>query len=182
MRARCRRRESPAEATGRALRLTLLALACAVTPACSSGGSRDQADGAAGAASGDDAGPTYAPTYQAVYDEVLAPNCALPFCHGGSGAYLELGTAALGYGSLVGPGAAAQGPMCGPTGLKRVDPGRPDASLLYLKVTTPPCGAKMPLFGFDASLEPRQVDQIRLWIACGALGGDAGCPADAAVE
>ncbi len=134
------------------------------------------ADGGPGAASGDDGAPTYAPTYEAVYDEVLVPNCALPFCHAGSGDYLQLLTADVGYASLV--LAPAQGPMCASTGLKRVDPGHPETSLLYLKITNPPCGVKMPQV-LGATLDPRQIDQIRRWIACGALDGDAGCPGDA---
>jgi hypothetical protein len=149
---------------------------------CSSSPARDEQDGAAGVADANDDAPlTYAPTYEAVYKEVLGPSCALMFCHGGAGAYLQLGTPAMGYASLV--DAPAGGPMCAPTGLKRVDPGHPETSLLYLKVTVPPCGVKMPLlYGYSGTLDPRQIDQIRSWIACGAPDGDAGCLGDAPAD
>jgi hypothetical protein len=121
---------------------------------------------------------TYAPTFDTIWSEILAPTCAAPFCHAGSGAYLHLWSEVIGYQSLV--DAAAQGPMCAPTGLRRVAPFDPDASLLYLKITNPPCGAKMPLgYGYAMTLPARQIEQIRQWIACGAPYGDAGCPAEA---
>jgi hypothetical protein len=122
---------------------------------------------------------TYAPTYHAVYSEILAPVCGTEFCHGGASDYLELWSEDKGYTSLV--GAPAQGPLCAATGLKRVDPGLPDASLVYLKITHPPCGNKMPLsYGCIGLLDPGDSEQIRQWIACGALDGDAGCLGDAA--
>jgi hypothetical protein len=58
----------------------------------------------------------------------------------------------------------------------RVAPFDPDASLLYLKITTPPCGVRMPAgFAFSGMLPAAQIEQIREWIACGAPYGDAGC-------
>jgi hypothetical protein len=111
--------------------------------------------------------PTYHPTYSAIWDEILSPTCALPFCHGGSGDYLQLSSKAIGYSSLV--GAPASGPDCGATGLRRVDPGNPGTSLLYLKVTSPPCGSKMPIeYGAPEYLDSRQVAQIHDWIVAGA--------------
>ncbi len=98
----------------------------------------------------------------------MNPTCALPFCHAGAGDYLQLANKAIGYSSLV--GAAAAGPDCGATGLLRVDPGHPETSLLYLKVTSPPCGSKMPIqYGPPSSLDPDQIRQIHDWIAGGAL-------------
>jgi hypothetical protein len=155
---------------------------------CSSGSSRgsggeavdaaDEPDMSAVATCTDNTAATFAPTYHAVYCEVLAPNCALAFCHGGSGDYLQLGTEGMGYGSLV--DAPAQGPLCGPTGLKRVTPGSPYDSLMFLKVTDPPCGARMPFgYGYVPPLPRDQVNQIGQWIACGALPGSTACPADA---
>ena len=106
-------------------------------------------------------------TYSAVWDEILNPTCALPFCHAGSGDYLQLSSKAVGYASLV--NAPAAGPDCGSTGLLRVDPGHPETSLLYLKITSPPCGSKMPIqYGPPMSLSARQVAQIHDWIAAGA--------------
>ena len=121
---------------------------------------------------------TGAPTYDAVYCEILGPSCAFAFCHGGAGDYLQLGTPEVGYGSLV--NARAEGPSCAPTGLKRVSPGHPYDSLMFQKITDPPCGSRMPLsYGFGGELTRAQVDQIGQWITCGAQPGDAGCAPDA---
>jgi hypothetical protein len=121
---------------------------------------------------------TLAPTYHAIYQEVLGPTCGVEFCHGGTADYLQLWTEAEGYQSLV--AAPAQGPACAPTGLQRVDPGHPETSLVYLKLTSsPPCGSRMPLeYGCAGGLDAREVEQIRGWIACGALEGDSGCTGD----
>jgi hypothetical protein len=124
---------------------------------------------------------SYAPTYDAVWNEVLHFNCATEFCHGGGTAdYLELTSEAVGYSSLV--DAMASGPMCAATGLKRVDPFHPETSLMYLKITTPPCGRRMPIGYTGLPLGQQDIDQIRGWIACGAPEGDAGCAADAGTE
>jgi hypothetical protein len=158
------------------------------TPACTRGGaesgdgSADDAGidsfvnpyGGADSAPGDNVVHTYAPTYSAVWNEILLHDCALEFCHGGSADYLQLSSEAIGFQSLV--GAPAEGPLCSKTGLLRVDPFHPETSLMYLKITTPPCGSKMPLgYGAPVVLDSRELDQIRAWIACGALDGDAGC-------
>ncbi len=147
-------------------------------PACSSGGSnrhaQDSPDGAlAGADDGGDDSADVAeaivrlPTFTDVYQQVLVPNCALPFCHAGTGDYLELADMSIAYSSLV--NAPAQGPGCAETGLKRVDPGHPETSLLYLKITTPPCGDKMPRsYGSAVTLDPLAIDQIKEWITLGA--------------
>jgi hypothetical protein len=159
-----------------ALLLTLLSLlgaaGCTSEPPAP-GNRADDASPSAGDGDGagavTDAGaePTYQPTYSAVWDEILSPRCALPFCHGGSGDYLQLSSKEIGYSSLVGTPAA--GPDCGATGLLRVDPGDPDASLLYLKVTSPPCGSKMPIeYGAPEYLDSRQTTQIHDWIGAGA--------------
>jgi hypothetical protein len=139
----------------------------AAAPAAGTDASADDpsSDDDGGADADDGARP---PTYTAVYEQVLEPNCALPFCHAGSGDYLQLASMAVGYASLV--DAAAQGPDCAKLGLNRVDPGHPETSLLYLKITNPPCGAKMPRFyGEGGSLEPADIQQIEQWITLGAL-------------
>jgi hypothetical protein len=113
-----------------------------------------------------DGAPTYAPTYCAVYGEVLAQTCALEFCHAGQADYLQITGKDEAYTALV--DAQAQGPTCAT--FKRVDPGHPESSLLYLKITSPPCGSKMPLVyaGLSGNLDPRQIDQIGRWIEAGA--------------
>jgi hypothetical protein len=179
----------------------VLAATLGATTACSPGAGETSGDGSAndGFASdstveegadpypGADSPPgidvvyTYAPTYDAVWSEILVPRCANEFCHGGSADFLQLASQAIGYQSLV--NMPAQGPDCVDSGLKRVAPYEPDASLMYLKITSPPCGNKMPFnYGPPVILEPRQIDQVRAWIACGALDGEAGCPGEAGSE
>jgi hypothetical protein len=159
--------------TRRMPRWILLAVALAATPGCSG------TDGPQGSASSDagahPAARTYAPTYDAIWNEIFLDNCLL--CHSTTVDYLTLPSEAAGYRALV--GTRAQGPDCAQTGLLRVEPYHPEKSLLYLKVTTPPCGDKMPLLPGNPSLDPRDVAQIRRWIECGALDGDSGCPEDA---
>jgi hypothetical protein len=150
------------------LGLSLLGSGCS-SGSSAPGGNPDDASPSGVDGEGADAGaiPTYEPTYSAIWDEILSPTCALPFCHGGSGDYLQLSSKAVGYSSLV--GAPASGPDCGATGLRRVDPGNPGTSLFYLKVTSPPCGSKMPIeYGAPEYLDSRQVAQIHDWIVAGA--------------
>jgi hypothetical protein len=110
--------------------------------------------------------PTYAPTFYAVYWEILQPTCGTVFCHG-TGGYYELSTPERGYETIVGVPASSF--ECRGTRLDRVNPGHPEASLLYLKITEPPCGSGMPpAFGGQALLEPRRIEQIRRWILRGA--------------
>jgi hypothetical protein len=110
---------------------------------------------------------TYAPTYEAVWREILLPSCAWEFCHGGSGLSLDLESKALGYETMV--NFPAGGADCKDTGLVHVLPGQPEKSLLYLKITNPPCGKRMPLlYGTTGQLDPREVEQIRSWIERGA--------------
>jgi hypothetical protein len=158
----------------------IAAIAAVLSQGCSSNGpaghtqdpavdasTLDADEGDASGADEVDAAIVRMPTFSSVYQQVLVPNCALPFCHAGTGDYLELADMEIGYASLV--NAPAQGPGCAETGLKRVDPGNPDASLLVLKVTTPPCGAKMPRsYGSSMSLDPAAIQQIRDWITLGA--------------
>lgn len=107
---------------------------------------------------------TYAPTFAAIHQETFIPTCAALFCHSSEEYFFNSVTADRAYETLV--GAATNSPDCGPTGLLRVDPGRPERSLLYLKLTEPPCGRKMPL-GFEWLPAP-EIEQIRVWIERGA--------------
>lgn len=131
----------------------------------STGGVTDDA-GLGWTAPPEDAGPTYAPTFYAVYYEVLRPSCGVLFCHLAPG-YFAVSTPEIAYQTLV--DAPATSDTCSSTGLMRVAPGYPDRSLLYLKITNPPCGKQMPLgFGVSVPLDPRKVEQIRQWILRGA--------------
>jgi hypothetical protein len=110
---------------------------------------------------------TYAPNYIALWNEILHPTCGTLFCHGGTGLFLDLHTKEVGYASLV--GAPATGPECAPLGLERVNPGHPDRSLLYRKVTDAPCGKKMPLlYNYSGQLPAPELEQIKRWIEIGA--------------
>jgi hypothetical protein len=114
----------------------------------------------------DDVVHTYAPTFGAVYGEILSPVCAGLFCHGASETgNLPMATPDMAYAALV--NVPAHGPNCADSGLLRVAPGDPDASLLYLKVTNPPCGLKMPP-SYQPYLDDRETAQIANWIAMGA--------------
>ncbi|HTB73285.1 MAG TPA: hypothetical protein VK762_08565 [Polyangiaceae bacterium] len=167
-------------------RLAWIAAAASLTvaPACSSGSSPGvAADGSApqdatasddeapdggdfAAAVMDAAPPTYAPTFTAVYGEILSPICAGPFCHGAGNEFLLMSSKGVAYSATV--GVLSHGPSCADSGLTIVKPGDADASLLYLKVTDPPCGNRMPA-GYEPYLDSRQTEQVRQWIAMGAL-------------
>jgi len=58
--------------------------------------------------------------------------------------------------------------LCSASPLKRVEPGDPEKSLMYLKITNPSCGGKMPPPAFGTAT-PEQVELVRQWIADGAL-------------
>jgi len=167
-------------ALDRLARLGAVALLGAA-PACSSGAATgapadgsaqgetddaDSADSAVGDSGAAEAAPTYAPTFSAIYSEILSPICAGLFCHGGADDFLPMTSKAVAYASMV--GVTSHGPDCAQSGLTIVKPGAPDASLMYLKVTTPPCGNKMPAED-EPYLDVKQVGQIREWIVLGAL-------------
>jgi hypothetical protein len=117
-----------------------------------------------------DSGRSYAPTYTAVWFEILVPNCANSFCHGGNDNSFILSTKEASYRSPTGLlDAPAGGSACAKSGLLHVDPGHPESSLLYLKLTDPPCGVRMPnLPGSLGRLDPRDIEQVRSWIELGA--------------
>lgn len=94
------------------------------------------------------------------------PSCAWVFCHGGD-LLVNFVTREQAYDTLV--GVPAEFNACLGMGLVRVVPGDPDASFLFMKVTDPPCGERMPLlYGYSGMLDPREIAQIREWIALGA--------------
>jgi hypothetical protein len=140
------------------------AVACSCSPTAAPE-APDLDDGSADAV--DEPVPTYAPRFTAIYNEILVTTCAGPFCHGGAAASggVDMGTQATAYQTTV--RVMANGPDCADAGLLIVDPGDPDASLLYLKVTSPPCGNKMPPI-YVPYLDAKQMAQISAWIAMGA--------------
>lgn len=149
--------------------------------AMSAGASGAMNAGASGAMSGGtgaagSAGmPAFVPgsaTFSAIYAEIMvAKGCTgSPLCHAGPGGGLTLSQRAAAYTGLV--DVAAMGvtltpPHCRDSGLKRVVPGAPEQSLLFLKVSgSPPCGQAMP--PNPPLLDPADVQRIRDWIMAGA--------------
>ena len=107
-------------------------------------------------------------TFTAVYDEIfVGEGCTTPLCHGGNAGAggLTLTNREDAYRALV--DAPAAGELCGASGLLRVRPGDPDASLLWNKVSTrsPLCGQPMPI---SEMLAAEQTEQLRRWIERGA--------------
>lgn len=115
-----------------------------------------------------------------IQQQVLTPSCTFSSCHivGGSGAIatglaLDAPTA---IGDMVNRPPATAAALA--AGLKLVRPGKPDSSLLYLKLHFDTAhhggayGSPMPLGG--PSLPLGQIEYIRRWIAAGAPSvGDA---------
>jgi hypothetical protein len=160
-----------------------LALACAL--ACgddaegNAGASGTMSGGAGGMMSAVAAGsggmPSFVPgsaTFSAIYAEIIvAKGCSSSsLCHGGPGGGLTLSEQANAYSALV--DVAAMGvtltpPHCRDSGLKRVAPGAPEQSLLFLKVQgSPPCGQAMP--PNPPLLATADIQRIRDWIMAGA--------------
>lgn len=110
-------------------------------------------------------------TWSGVYRDVLQGCSAGPTCHAGTLAgQLQLSTSTQAYAALVSVkamGSSATGTSCSATGLLRVAPRDPDASLLVqkLEAATPACGEHMPPGGM---LRKEQLQQLRAWIAAGA--------------
>ena len=104
-----------------------------------------------------------------VYERVIRARCGQ--CHSDEPSFGGLAMfpgATTAYNHLVGvPSGSEAGYLCRSSGLLRVQPGAPEQSLLYLKLTTPPCGSKMPPAAFG-QVSAEQVEMVRQWIAQGA--------------
>ncbi len=102
-------------------------------------------------------------TFSAVQSQIFTPSCAFSGCHGGGapaeGLNLSSGTA---YANIVNVRSSQRG------NLDRIEPGNPDASYLYLKVTgdSSISGLRMPRSGQPLSQE--LIDLLRDWIERGA--------------
>jgi hypothetical protein len=95
---------------------------------------------------------------------ILVPSCATKNCHNAadhtSGVDLESG----------GIGKRLSGKMSAACKAPLIDPGKPETSVLYNKLSDPPpCGSRMPLA--KEELFPEDNEIIRLWIA----GLDGSC-------
>lgn len=112
----------------------------------------------------EDAPTTGSATFADVYSKVLTGSCAGGYCHGGTaGGWTVKSDAASTYTQLVDKTSSA----C--SGLKKVEPGQPEKSSLYLKLRGSFMGVctgnKMPTGG---SVTATQLEMVRSWIAGGA--------------
>jgi hypothetical protein len=144
-----------ATATGLALTVVL-----AILTACGSQASEPLAvNGTTPAADG--AAPPAKVTFTEVYDQVLNGSCLS--CHTGFiGQFdgLDMSTKATAYANTVNKSSS----RCASETL--VVPGHAESSLLYLKVTSPPCGSLMPQNA--PALPQSSLDLIKTWIDEGA--------------
>jgi hypothetical protein len=101
-------------------------------------------------------------TFTEVYSTVLKPQCGS--CHAGLLAQfigLDMGTQASAYKNLV--GVHGTGSCAGQTLVVKGDAG---TSLLYEKLTSPPCGSMMPQNA--PALPQASIDMVKTWIEEGA--------------
>ena len=110
-------------------------------------------------------------TFKTLRSEVFAKSCALAGCHVGSSVAQSgnLSLAADAFENLV--NVSPTNLNAKQDGLRRVVPGWPDSSLLYLKLLSPPraehaYGNSMPVG--TTPLSAGQVEYILQWIAAGA--------------
>lgn len=109
---------------------------------------------------------TFTEIYPLIFPRATKAQCT--FCHGlpsndKSNGNLSVGAdKASAYASLM---ATSTSSMCGGN-QPLIVPGDPDTSLFFLKLTTPPCGGRMPLGGDPLTAE--QLAMVRSWIEAGA--------------
>jgi hypothetical protein len=109
---------------------------------------------------------TFSEIYSQIFPQQTKGQCS--FCHGlppnekSNGLLSTGGDRGAAYQALVNQTSTSA--KCG--GKSYVIPGRPDESLLLLKLTTPGCGDRMPLGGDP--LTSAQLEMVRSWIAAGA--------------
>jgi hypothetical protein len=120
------------------------------------------------------AGTSPQPTFTWFFNNIV-PNCAGPVCHSSvAGGNLVFDTKDAAHAQLMmagmgmNVGTSESMTHCKDTGMMRVVPNNPDASLLYNKIRTDmdvPCGNRMPpgsMFCADA------LEAVRMWIMSGA--------------
>jgi hypothetical protein len=127
--------------------------------------------GAGGGGGGSGATSANAATFSEVFNLLQCRQCGL--CHGGAAGLSFTTSKSEAYETLVGSdlmgkpaGTATEGGMC--AGQKRVVPGMPEQSLLFVKIAgTQKCGTIMPPSPAPA-LNAGEVERVRSWIAAGA--------------
>jgi hypothetical protein len=121
---------------------------------------------AAGSAGGGSQPADEAPygSFSHIY-EVAFRSCRTQ-CHAEGFSNLNMATREAAYAALVDQDSNPRNMNCAHLGLKRVKPGAPDESLLYLKLDiNAPCGQQMPPGG---TLKKELQDEVRAWISDGA--------------
>jgi len=137
--------------------------------AAGGGGDVAAVGGAAGAAGGAASGKlSFA---NDIFPKVIRSKCGA--CHNDAPSFGGLaffpGGPETAYANLVGVRSGDKpNYLCSASPLKRVEPGDPDNSLMYRKITNPSCGGKMPPPAFGTTT-PEQQELVRQWIADGAL-------------
>ena len=111
-------------------------------------------------------------TFTRVYSEIINSGPSCNGCHtpaAGPTGNLDMSSQATAYMNLVSkpPTSAKPCNVEQSTALFLVDPGKACTSLMYLKVTNPPCGVKMPASG-PPYLTQAQSDLVGGWINAGA--------------
>jgi hypothetical protein len=101
------------------------------------------------------------PTFDRIDSKILRPSCGFSSCHGAGGAPFITGNKASDYANLVNAASNAK------NGAILVIPGDPDGSYLIQKLEGAAGieGERMPP---PAALTPKQIQEIRDWIAAGA--------------
>lgn len=112
------------------------------------------------------ASASLAPTYTVLVNQVFS-NCTTRSCHGAAAPRGGLAlTPELAYGQLV--GVVASDRAAAAKGKLRVAPGKPEASYLYQKLTTPEAGEGRRMPDGDVPLSAAELEAVRAWIAAGA--------------
>ena len=129
--------------------------------AAGGGGASASAAGGAGGSGTESAEPgTFSHIYQ------MAFRTCRTQCHAMGYSMLDMKTRDMAYSQLVDHDSNPGNMNCAPLGLKRVKPGSPEESLLYLKLDiNAPCGQQMPPGG---TLPQELRDEVRDWIMNGA--------------
>ena len=132
-------------------------------------------------ATGDEPPFTYAPTFDAVWNEICSGRARRPSATRARATSSSSGTSpSLTSLSSTLPRRVL---MCAHRASTVSSLSIPRAACCF-PATNPPCGARMPVeYGYSGSAPlVLQIEQVRAWIACGALDGDGGCPGDASPD
>jgi hypothetical protein len=158
--------------TPRISALAVLALAflfgCGADSTGSAAGAAASAGGASGGAAGQAApGASFSAVYAMMFP--METNARCNACHANPANDVSNGKLSMGmdkataYAAIVGKASASSHCM----NQMLVVPGKPEASLFYLKLTaTPPCGVRMPNGGNPFT--EAQLEMVRSWISAGA--------------